>query len=459
MLAIAVRYLTGRVVATDVSSRERAEWPPHPGRLFMALVAAWGAGGRADNERRALEWLERQGPPSLAFPDHFAVAALQTFVPVNDPKIVWPPESRDRVGKAGRYFPSVIPAGDRVHFIWATVEVPADLLPPLQALCARMTYLGHSRTLVHAYLEDSPPEPRLVPTGGAAEVRVRVAAEGRLDQLEAEFLAERRPSGGAWHGYGRPASQPHPAPGGHFQGDFLVLKRLSGPRLGLGSTLKLCLSLRAALQAVSEQPVPEVLSGHRADGSPSVRPHLAIVPLADVGHQHAEGSVLGLALLVPKEVTDSERAVVTLAASRVETLHLGRTGVWRVSSASPDDDERVALRASTWTSKAKRWATVTPVVLDRFPKADGDAEAIIANALRLAGLPEPANVVASSVSMFEGAPHAREFTALESKTGSRRWHCHAVITFPVDVEGPVLCGAGRFRGYGFFRPLRSEEWT
>jgi CRISPR-associated protein Csb2 len=45
---------------------------------------------------------------------------------------------------------------------------------------------------------------------------------------------------------------------------------------------------------------------------------------------------------------------------------------------------------------------------------------------------------------------------MESKSGARRWHCHAVVTFPVEVEGPVLAGAGRFKGYGLFRPLREE---
>jgi CRISPR-associated protein Csb2 len=454
MLAIAVRYLTGRVVATDVGDRERPEWPPHPGRLFMALVAAWGAGGRREAEQRSLEWLERQTAPSLAFPDHIEAPALPTFVPVNDPKTLCPPEIRQR---AERRFPSVVPVDDLVHFIWSAVEAPAELVEPLGNLCGRVTYLGHSRTLVHAFLTDSPPAPRLVPTAGRADHRLRVAAEGRLEQLEAEFRAGRWPSAGAWQGYSTPASQPEREAGGHFRGDIIVLKRVSGPRLGLGSTLKLCSILRDALMAVADQPVPEILSGHGVDGTPSVRPHLAVVPLGDVGHQHAEGSVLGLALLVPGLATDAERSAVALAASRVETLHLGRTGVWRLESVSPDDADRVALRAETWTRPARRWATVTPVVLDRFPKEEGDSEVIVAQALVRAGLPEPVDVITHAVSLHAGAPHAREFTAFESKTGARRWHCHSVVTFPMEVEGPVVAGAGRYRGYGFFCPLVSEE--
>ncbi len=40
-LTLGWEYLTGYAVATDPSSRERAEWPPHPARVFMALAAAW----------------------------------------------------------------------------------------------------------------------------------------------------------------------------------------------------------------------------------------------------------------------------------------------------------------------------------------------------------------------------------------------------------------------------------
>ena len=45
--------------------------------------------------------------------------------------------------------------------------------------------------------------------------------------------------------------------------------------------------------------------------------------------------------------------------------------------------------------------------------------------------------------------------------GGRRSHNHAVIVFDFDepVRGPVLMGAGRFRGYGLCRPMdeKSED--
>jgi CRISPR-associated protein Csb2 len=40
MFALGLQYLTGVVYASDAASREQPEWPPHPDRVFMAMVAA-----------------------------------------------------------------------------------------------------------------------------------------------------------------------------------------------------------------------------------------------------------------------------------------------------------------------------------------------------------------------------------------------------------------------------------
>ena len=51
-LAITIELLSGSYDAAEVDDRERAEWPPHPARLFCALVAA--ARGDADRVGAAL---------------------------------------------------------------------------------------------------------------------------------------------------------------------------------------------------------------------------------------------------------------------------------------------------------------------------------------------------------------------------------------------------------------------
>ena len=61
-IAIEITFGTGRYVAADVTDRTKPEWPPHPARLFAALVEAWAKYGSAPphrGERVALEWLEK----------------------------------------------------------------------------------------------------------------------------------------------------------------------------------------------------------------------------------------------------------------------------------------------------------------------------------------------------------------------------------------------------------------
>src|SRR5690606_20928581 len=53
MIAIDVEFLTGRYIATSYNDRSRAEWPPHPARLFSALVAAWAGDDEPDEETAA----------------------------------------------------------------------------------------------------------------------------------------------------------------------------------------------------------------------------------------------------------------------------------------------------------------------------------------------------------------------------------------------------------------------
>lgn len=89
MLALRLDFLTGRAVATAYNNREAAEWPPHPARVFSALVATWAEqdsleAPEADAERVALEWLEQQEPPAMAFQEGEIRTVVTHFVPTND---------------------------------------------------------------------------------------------------------------------------------------------------------------------------------------------------------------------------------------------------------------------------------------------------------------------------------------------------------------------------------------
>src|SRR5439155_12664924 len=119
-----------------------------------------------------------------------------------------------------------------------------------------------------------------------------------------------------------------------------------------------------------------VVSGHNADGAPLSEPHLAFLPLAFVGHPHADGHLVGLALALPEGLRPDDRRSVLRAVGRVQELKLGRLGVWKVqrdATALPSRN----LRPETWSAYphgATHWSTVTPVVFDRHPKAKNRAE-------------------------------------------------------------------------------------
>lgn len=100
MLAIGLELLTGRYVATAYNDRSVAEWPPHPARLFSALVATWHdadpAGADGEGELMALRYVERLPAPFIlcsSVEDTARRTAPPVFVPVNDAATVSEPET------------------------------------------------------------------------------------------------------------------------------------------------------------------------------------------------------------------------------------------------------------------------------------------------------------------------------------------------------------------------------
>lgn len=73
------------------------------------------------------------------------------------------------------------------------------------------------------------------------------------------------------------------------------------------------------------------------------------------------------------------------------------------------------------------------------------------------GLPTPREVIITQVSAHLGVPPSFVFPRLKRKDGSERRHTHAILVFDEPVCGPVLIGAGRFRGYGALRPMNQGQ--
>jgi len=485
--AIGIRYLTGRAVATDPSDRSCAEWPPHPARVFMAMAAAHfqtpPAAAELSDERAALEWLEKQGPPHIWFEEAEERVPVTAFVPPNDEsalrKATTGTQSVPGIPrlKQARTFPSVTireqaggPPG-HVYLIWPEGELPAEHIEAMAGLCRKVTRIGHSSSMVQVWVEPEPPEPTLVPSENGNGLRVRIVTEGTLVELEERFQAALRPAIGTWQGYARPAPPQPTVPGTIWDPDLLILalepQESRFPRLDAVSGLQVAHTMHKAVLDRAAEPVPESVSGHDAEGAPSQHPHLAYFPLGFVGSPHADGHLMGVAVAVPRELNHLQRRAALRAVANVESLTLGPLGLWRLSPVE-QDLRPYNLRPETWTGPAaggRHWGTVTPVAYDNHPKAKVPDEYwkevadMIRQASERVGLPVPAEVIPTPVSPHIGVPAAHEFPRITRKDGSERRHTHAILVFDEPVRGPIAVGAGRYRGYGLCRPIRGEEAT
>ena len=274
-----------------------------------------------------------------------------------------------------------------------------------------------------------------------------------------------RPAPGRWQGYERPQEGGESeTPVSVFDPRLIVLG-IKGKRLSLPTTLKLTAALRGLLMtACPEQPPPEWFSGHRPGGTPSIDPHLALIPLPFVDAEHADGRIMGLALVLPAALDHREAGacldpLIRDAATGLPREHRLFDGQWFECALELETRERPQrnLYPDTWTRESCDWGSVTPVVLNRHYKGRDKwqrAAESVKEMCQHIGLPRPREVLLHPVSLVEGVPHAREFPQLGHKsTGGRRSHNHAVIRFDEPVRGPLVLGAGRFRGYGLCRPM------
>lgn len=464
MLVLRVTYLMGRVYSArfeDGDLKDEPEWPPHPSRLFSALTSAWGEGGAEEELRAALEWLERQPAPRILAGPHTVRKLVQAFVPVNDSKTV--PDDRPRKGRA---FPSATLTYPDIYFIW-DAEPDVAIRDGLDRILQRTSSLGHSSSLVSVEIADPMNAGQLTewrPDAPRGD-RMRIPYPGRLQELvERHKLFEKsgskthRPSAGRSTLYAAP-KKAEVEPVRSLFDRMIVLRRNSGQRASLHSTLSVMTALRGSILKHSPQPPPEYISGHTPGSTAetpvrSERPHIALVPLPFVSAPHASGELMGAAVLLPNTLTREQRETCWRAVEAVEKLEMP-WGWWDVSVADAEE-QRQALQPRTWDKPHTVWSTVTPFVFDRYPKDPfgGEAERTLCEAMIRVGLPEPCEIELHYNPWHLGVPKAAAFPPAPARPGKpQRYHCHARVRFDRLVAGPLIAGAGRYYGYGLFRAL------
>jgi CRISPR-associated protein Csb2 len=516
MLVLQVEYLTGVCMATrhNDPTRSSPEWPPHPDRLYSALVAAAAepepSGGTdlSPPASEALEWLAEQGAPLIhASPAHRRTTPAVPMPSNPHEDEVWQKPRKNRPRSLQKDFdlktllpvhrkkallpiPAVVPEKSAVYFIWPDAE-PGRHRDTLASICERVAYLGRSRSLVRVTLEDQAPAATHVPDpSGGVQLRVP-PKKGRLSYL----IDKHRRDGG----------KPEPSPlrrYRHVDGSslrsgglksvfnrFWVFQPLGGdPQLPVSATLKVTQALRRAILKQIHNlacgcdrwkdrvpswreaqecyvKIPSTLSGHAPNGGPLEAPHLAFVSLPFVHpvQRHADGGIRGVGILVPRDVGRDTSTLTTLARGlrelEREGLRIPGVGMWHLREVAANDPPLATLDSHTWTGPAHAWTTATPMVFGHFPKPkDGGEAKVVLDSLRLVGV-DPSSVVEIAVgrhSPLHGTPPSWCFKTQRDRAETeeaRRWIRHVTIQFDRTVTGPLILGFLRYFGLGLMRPL------
>ncbi|HTX00880.1 MAG TPA: type I-U CRISPR-associated protein Csb2 [Acidimicrobiales bacterium] len=456
------------------------EWPPHPGRLFCALVAAAcsspeDTGADASqllegSAAEALRWLEAQPPPTVHFPDSQRAPSLTSYVPTND---VGATKSNRIARTSGER------SWHRSHlrtpvavFCWpGTPDAPT--LGTLRQLARRVPYLGRSTSLctVDFDLADTAPVEleELLPAPRGGDVRLRVPYEGHLDALRGAF-EEGQPARTVdrWTFYARRDAQggdrdadarAQEGPGAYE--DLLTLGFGRGVALDGRLVLRVASAFKAAvLQRLGEQGYGHsseelaLLHGHH-DGT---RRQCAFLVLPFVGRTGGSGALLGVGIAVSHHLPQPVRRSLLLLLGydqdhpRLERLYV--PGLAECALHHPDG--RYTLEPTRWTGPSSSWSTVLPLALDRYPDSSQAAPAIVARCCENAGYPLPDAIEVLGSSPVPGVAWLRK-DDLRRKGEPLRPFVHARIHFPRPVQGPVVIGRLRHLGLGLCVPLRESE--
>ena len=183
--------------------------------------------------------------------------------------------------------------------------------------------------------------------------------------------------------------------------------------------------LARAQRAWGRERLPQWLSGHQADGSPS----------RDVDHTRFlvdPGRGL-LFIQVPRRSRQLDQALEGFT-----DLRAGHAGRLMLEPFLPDPDCDACLRAAT------AWNTLTPYLVERHVQATSAHNAVatdLREACRREGLPAPEVVTVRNVRGVQGLGVTADVD----------------LTFAVAVSGPLSLGRDRYLGGGFFRAVHMPQ--
>jgi CRISPR-associated protein Csb2 len=490
---------------------EALDWPPAPGRVHQALMAAALTGEPptrveevAASALDALQWLEQQPPPEIiatGLSDQpNSATRFKTAIPQNNP-------IKSNFAKRSVVLAEPLPlrAVSLSHsdlsatYVWKANDEATKHLLALKDLAAQLRYLGRSEDRIEASIDlaedgsQNDPGVRWRPTCTYPDIELPVAKQGTtadlIRNLRNPIPARTRRSPASRflriQSYSRDVAEARlPV----FVGILQVFSEAADPdEPPLSCDAENASIFRSTIRETAielardsqrwDHPelAIELISGHLPGQTrPTEKPHLAFVPLPSINPQgSADGRIRRVALLgyapdnLRTESVDIYRALldsldgepVMLGATpcrlRMLDRHLQRDKVW-----------------AQFTRFSRVWHSVTPAALAggfKVPKylADGKTEipahqrsirrlaelaALLRSNLRHLGLPE--DLIQACDVTLTPSPLLPNTSRAESyrPPGEKAVFTHVRLEFAAPVRGPLIVGDRRYQGFGLLYP-------
>jgi len=488
------------------------DWPPSPARLFQALVAAAGLSGPLGRgEREALQWLERQGPPTIGAPHAWrAQRGVLFYMPNNDSdRIGGDPLRMAKIRTAEKIFrPHFFDPEVPFMYAWSLEEVPGEeeYGRTICTMADRLYQLGRSIDMAWAWgevLDDAALDALLAaypgriyrPSAGRSTTTLLCPRSGSLESLTRRYEAfgERFryvKEGGSVRVVFRRPPRPLFQSVAYDTPPSRQLYELREPTAAGGfapwpleRAYEVVVRLRDAAVERLKRAIPNqsadidrALVGRKPDGTNACLPEnrVRIIPLPSIGHFHADHQIRRVLVEVPAasplraddvhwafsglDIVDAETGEMLAVLTRTEDneflRHYGLSDgkghrVWRTvtPAALPENARRRRIDPARMREEAKAG-------LERA-KEQAKAAAAVCQALRHAWVRTQVAAVGVQREPFEANGARVEVFAGGTRFAKQRlWHVQ--IQFEQPVSGLLVIGDGRFLGLGVMAPLQGK---
>ena len=447
------------------------EWPPSPFRLYQAMLAGYAVHQRGNPVlKAAMRHLETLAPPTITAPLTDTQSPVTACVPNNDGDRVLallaagkPAGARALRAKSvtlrtrrARRFDGV------VTYDWPATPATAEHIAAIAtiAACLSALGLGIDVAVADAALFAQPGAARGVryapsPTGRRT---LNVPYRGAFEDLEIRYRALRARMGSntlapVWEPAPRPIRYECELdlPGLRCAGFALrspddTSLAVEGTRaMDVAAMVRHALGCVARRARLGETTIAELM------GHGNAEKRIWVQPLPNAGHRHADGRIRRVMLTAPEGVDEDDWIDVLSRLPGEPLVPVGQHSPIGALAPLANPDPMM----DRFRGEARRWTTVTPVVLPGHDQRRGKPrpQRTIQRLLRHAGIAEALleSVTMEPAAKLPGSEHPARYRRPEHLA---RYPCtHMSVQWKMPVTGPLALGAGIGYGLGLFVPI------